>query len=86
MHTCINWLIRRKHPKHGNTRSDAHLPGCSQVDDSVNPLQLCEGDEEGLDEDEKAALDRWLDVPLGNLPVSLGPGVVFKVCENITPC
>jgi len=29
-----------------------HLSGCSQVDDSVNPLQLCEGDEEGLDEDD----------------------------------
>jgi ubiquitin-like 1-activating enzyme E1 B len=54
----------------------------NEIDDSVNPLQLCEGDDEALDDDDKAQLDRWLDSPLDQLPVKLGPGVVFTVDDT----
>jgi len=54
----------------------------NEIDDSVNPLQLCEGDDDALDDDEKAQLDRWLDTPLDQLPVKLGPGVVFMVDDT----
>jgi hypothetical protein len=54
----------------------------NEIDAAVHPLQLCEGDDEYLDDDEKAQLDRWLDTPLDQLPVKLGPGVVFIVDDT----
>jgi len=54
----------------------------NEVDSAVNPLQLCEGDDEDLDEEERAEFDRWLEKPLNQLPVKLGPGVVFTIDDT----
>ena len=37
-------------------------------------MQLSEGNVEALDDEERAEINRWLDVPLAGLPVPLAPG------------